>query len=47
MDPEEARRFALAYYGWDDEPVEYDISGASEAPDWLREMAIPEELPFN
>ena len=45
--PEEARRFALAYYGWDDEPVEYDIPGASEASDWLREMAISEELPFN
>ena len=47
MDPEEARRFALAYYGWDVEPVEYDVPGASEVPDWLREMAIPEELPFN
>ena len=47
MNPEEARRFALAYYGWDDEPVKLEIPDASEAPDWLREMDIPEELPFN
>ncbi len=47
MDPEGVRRFALAYYGWDDEPIEREIPDASEAPDWLREMAIPEEFPFN
>ena len=47
MNPEDVRRFALAYYGWDDEPVKPEIPDASEAPDWLREMDIPEELPFN
>lgn len=47
MSPEDARRFALAYYGWDDELVKLEIPDASEAPDWLREMDIPEELPFN
>lgn len=47
MSPEDARRFALAYYGWDDEPVKLEIPDASEAPDWLREMDIPEELPFD
>ena len=47
MSPEDARRFALAYYGWDAEPVRLEIPDASEAPDWLREMDIPEELPFN
>lgn len=47
MSLEDARRFALAYYGWDDELVKLEIPDASEAPDWLREMDIPEELPFN
>lgn len=47
MNPEDARRFAMAYYGWDDEPIELDMQDASEVPVWLREMAIPEELPFN
>ena len=47
MNPEDARRFAMAYYGWDDEPIELDMQDASEVSVWLREMAIPEELPFN
>lgn len=47
MNPEDARRFAMAYYGWDDEPIEQDMQDASEVSVWLREMAIPEELPFN
>ena len=47
MNTEDARRFAMAYYGWDDEPTELDMKDASEVPVWLREMAIPEELPFN
>ena len=47
MNPEEARRFALAYYGWDEEPDVKNIPDSSEAPDWLRELKIPEELPFN
>lgn len=47
MNPEDVRRFALAYYGWDDEPVKPEIPDASEAPDWLRETDTPEELPFN
>ena len=47
MNPEEARRFALAYYGWDDEPSECNKPDASEAPDWLKDFSVPEELPFN
>lgn len=47
MNPEETRRFALAYYGWDDEPSECNIPDASEAPDWLKDFSVPEELPFN
>ena len=47
MNPEDARRFALAYYGWDDEPSECNIPDASEAPDWLKDFFVPEELPFN
>ena len=47
MDPEETRRFALAYYGWDDEPTECNIADASEAPEWLKELPLPDELPFN
>ena len=47
MNPEDARRFALAYYGWDDEPTELDIPDASEVPDWLRKIEMPEELPFS
>jgi len=47
MDSEETRRFAMAYYGWDDEPNEQDISHSSEVPNLVREIVIPEELPFN
>ena len=47
MDSEETRRFALAYYGWDDEPTECNIADASEAPEWLKELPLPDELPFN
>lgn len=47
MNLEDARRFAMAYYGWDDESVEADVQDASEAPDWLSELAPPDELPFN
>ena len=47
MNPEETRRFALAYYGWDDDPIEPDMSNISEVPDWMREITLTEELPFN
>lgn len=47
MNPEEARRFALAYYGWDDEPVECMMDDSVETPEWLKGLTIPEELPFN
>ena len=47
MNSEEARRFALAYYVWDDKPAECMIADSSEAPEWLKESSIPEELPFN
>ena len=47
MNPEDARRFALAYYGWDDEPIKCTIPDSTEAPDWLRDLTLPEELPFN
>lgn len=47
MTPEEVRRFALAYYGWDDEPRECDIPDPSETLDWIKELVVPEELPFS
>ena len=47
MEPDEARRFALAYYGWEDESVECRIPDSSESPDWLRELALHDELPFD
>lgn len=47
MDLEEARRFALAYYGWDDKPAEYNKPDTTETPDWSKELALLDELPFN
>lgn len=47
MTPEETRHFALAYYGWDDEPTECAMPDTPDTPDWLLELALPDELPFN
>lgn len=47
MNQEEARRFALAYYGWDDDPIEPDVPNISEVPDWMSGITLTEELPFN
>lgn len=42
----EARRFAMAYYGWDDKPAEENNSENSETAAWLNELPIRDELPF-
>ena len=47
MDPEEARRFALSYFGWDDEPSTTDISVVEKISEWLGPAEVGEELPFN
>lgn len=42
MNPEEARKFALNYYGWDEEDP-----NSSDQPDMFDEFEGEEELPFS
>lgn len=45
MNPEETRRFAMAYYGWDDEPAS-EITTVSDTLAAIDDSLLAEELPF-
>lgn len=46
MSPEETRKFAMAYYGWDDETTEIQNSEIIPTDIPLQLLAPDEELPF-
>ena len=46
MSPEETRRFALAYYGWDDGPAPEDSSNSGSFEDVFFETD-PDAVPFS
>ncbi len=46
MSSDEARRFALAYYGWDDDSSGYIIQKGSPAKTDFLQLNSDEELPF-
>jgi len=44
MTPEETRKFALAYYGWDDDP-DLEIDDSENTWDGFLDME-PDSIPF-
>ena len=44
MTPEETRKFALAYYGWDDDP-DFEIDDSENTWDGFLDME-PDSVPF-